>query len=287
MASVPRIRTRAGKVFSLAVHAARSLRRRRHLEDLAEISAVARALLAVIHDQFTVEERRTFAAIDAERAVLYARQDSFEWRVEDPVDPASLPAPVRQQVGRWARYSSVKPHWGRLLYALVREVRPATCIELGACFGISGLYIQAAQRHTGTGKFVTFEGSRERAEIARANYRRLGFDDTTIVIGDFDRHVVPTIADLGRVDLAFIDGNHRLEPTLRYDALIRRYAPPGAVIVHDDIRWSSEMSEAWHRVSSERGARAFDVFRIGIIELAAARETSDLFHAWLGLVHLR
>lgn len=287
MASAPRIRTRAGKIASLAVHAARSLRGRRQLEKLAPESAVARALLAVSRDQFTADERRTFAAIDAERAVLYARQDSFVWRVEDPVDPASLPAPVRQEVGRWARYSSVKPHWGRLLYALVREVRPATCLELGACFGISGLYIQAAQRHTGTGTFVTFEGSRERAEIARANYGRLGFNDATIVIGDFDRHLAPTLATLGEVGLAFIDGNHRLEPTLRYDALIRGHARSGAVLVHDDIRWSSEMIEAWHRVSADRGARAFDVFRLGIVELDDSLTVPELVYAWLGLAHLR
>lgn len=280
----PRVRSRVEKVASLAVHGVRAYRSRHQLEELAERSPVARALLAVAHDQFTAHEHRVFETIDRERARIYARTDAFEWRIEDPVDPSTLPAPVTQVVGTWARLSSVKPHWGRVLYALVREVRPATCVELGACFGISGLYIQAAQRHIGCGRFVTFEGSRERAAIARATYRALGFDTQRIVIGDFDRHLAPTLAALGAVELAFVDGNHRLTPTLRYDALLRAHASPGTVIVHDDIRWSAEMVQAWHQVSRLPGGRAFDVFRIGVIELGA---TAPPLEAWLGLSHLR
>ncbi len=280
----PRIRSRVGKIASLAVHGVRAYRLRHELEALSGSSAVARALLAVAHDRFTAGERRVFADIDRERARIYARKDAFEWRVEDPVDPSTLPAPVLQIVGTWARLSSVKPHWGRLLYALVREVRPAICLELGACFGISGLYIQAALREVGHGRFVTFEGSRERAAIAQATYRTLGFDDQRIVVGDFDRHLQPTLAELGTVELSFVDGNHRLRPTLRYDGLLRTHASAGSVIVHDDIRWSDEMVEAWQQVSHLPGGRAFDVFRIGVIELGT---TAPPLEAWLGLSHLR
>lgn len=280
----PRIRSRIEKVAGLALHGARAFRRRHELEAVAERSPVARALLAVTHDRFTAGERAVFAEIDRQRAQIYARTDAFEWRIEDPVDASTLPAPVRQVVGVWAKLSSVKPHWGRLLYALVREVRPEVCLELGACFGISGLYIQAAQRHVGRGRFVTFEGSRERAEIARATYRALGFSEQTLVVGDFDRHLEPTLAALGTVDLSFVDGNHRHGPTLRYDALLRRHGRPGSVIVHDDIRWSGEMIDAWRQVSQLPGARAFDVFRIGMIELGS---TAPVLEAWLGLSHLR
>jgi len=285
-----RVRSRLEKVASLALHGARALRARRQLDQLAERSPVARALVALARDQFTAEERRVLATIERERARLFARQDEIEWRIEDPLDPATAPAAMRQVVGPGARLSSVKPHWGRLLYTLVREVRPKVCVELGACFGMSGMYIQAAQRHAGAGTFVTFEGSSARAEIARGMYRQLGFEGSTVVVGDFDRTLAPKIAELGRVDLAFIDGNHRLEPTVRYDALIRGSSTEGGVIVHDDIRWSAEMVEAWRQVVAKPGARAaFDVFRIGIIELGTAADTAPppIVPAWLGLSHLR
>jgi predicted O-methyltransferase YrrM len=182
----------------------------------------------------------------------------------------------------------VKRRWGLLLYVLAREVAPKICIELGTCFGLSGLYMLAAQRHAGGGRFVTFEGSRARAEIARRMYRDLGFDDVTIVVGDFDRTVAPTLAKMGHIDLAFIDGNHRLEPTLRYDALVREHGAAGTVIVQDDIRWSAEMIEAWRQVRARGGARIFDAFRVGIVELdSVGAQPSSTVDAWLGWSHLR
>ena len=265
-----RVRSRLEKVASLAIHRVLALCRRRELEQLVETSSVARALVALARNQFTVEERRVLASIERERAALFARQDEIEWRIEYPMAWANALAPVRQVVGPAARLSSINAHWGKFLYTLVREVRPKVCIELGAGFGMSGSYIQAAQRHVGTGAFVTFEGSQARSEIARHTYLRLGFDAKAIIVGHFDRTLAPAFTELGLIDTAFVDGNHLLEPTVRYDALIRAFSRAGSVVVHDDIRWSREMAQAWHTVVAAPGAtQAFDLFRLGVIELGS------------------
>jgi predicted O-methyltransferase YrrM len=191
-------------------------------------------------------------------------------------------------VGDRARNSSVKPHWGAFLYAMTREVKPAVCIELGSCFGVSGLYIQAGLREAGGGQLVTFEGCRAMAEIACENYRSLGMEAFTSVVGDFDRQLAPAVEKLPAVDLAFVDGNHTFEPTVRYDALIRSRSHAGGVIVHDDIRWSMDMEKAWRTVRNQPGARfSFDAFRFGMIELGSPEQVPVQLSAWFGLSHLR
>jgi predicted O-methyltransferase YrrM len=287
MRPMARIRSRFEKTLELALHVARAVADRRELARLAETSPTARALLAVAYRRFTSEERRTFAAIERVRAQLYDRRDDYVWSVENPVNPASVPAAETQIVGEWARKSSTRPHWGRLLYALVREIRPETCLELGACFGMSGQYILAAMRHVGRGKLQTMEGSRRRAEIAAEAFRALGHENFDIEVGDFDRTLEPLLERTGVIDLAFIDGNHRQEATTRYDAMVRSRMQPGGFLVHDDIRWSGEMAAAWAEIAARPARIIFDVFRMGVVELGASDRHVAPIPAWLGLDQLR
>jgi predicted O-methyltransferase YrrM len=71
---------------------------------------------------------------------------------------------------------------------------------------------------------------------------------------------------MSRIDLAFIDGNHRKEPTLRYFETILPKTHEGSCIVFDDIHWSSEMEEAWELIrKDERVKLSIDLFFIGIV----------------------
>ncbi len=276
------MRSRLGKVPQLVGHALKS--RRRRLQELAGISPVARALIAAVADQFSPAERAVFSEIEAIRDQLYRRRDTFVWEIETPNGRAhERTGTDHQVVGARAATSSVKPHWGRLLYAIAREVQPAICVELGSCMGISGLYIQAGMPRGG--QFVTFEGCKAMAEIASDNYRALGFDSFSMHVGHFDRTFAPAIASLPPIDLAFIDGNHMRKPTEHYDSLVREHASDGCVIIHDDIRWSPGMWSAWRTVGARPARQVFDIFRFGITEVGQARV--EPVPVWLGLSHLR
>ena len=285
MKPMPRIRRRIQKTVAFALHATRSIASRRKLDEFTASSPTVRALLAAADDRFSSDERRAFAVIEREREKLYARRDDYMWSIENAADPRSAPPPERHIVGDSAQKASTKPHWGRFLYALVREIKPDMCLELGCCFGMSGQYILAAMRHVGRGKLLTMEGSRARAEISAERFRALGHENFEIEIGDFDRTLAPFIEKAGRIDLTFVDGNHRREPTVRYDALVRRHMHAGGVIVHDDIRWSSEMEDAWAEIAARPARLVFDVFRMGLVELGDGRKESVC--AWLGLDQLR
>ncbi len=287
MSAFPRVKARSGKIVSLAIHAAESIASGRRLRELAPVSPVARALLAVIDDAWDSQERAAFARIESTRADLYRRADEIFWEIENPLDPKTVYPSGHQVVGIEAKKCSVKPHWGQILYALVREARPHTVLELGTCFGISGLFIQAALARNGAGRLVTMEGSRARAEIAQGLYRSHGFADAHIEVGDFNRTLRPLLERSPEIDLAFIDGNHQKAPTLEYDSDIRAHASADAVLVHDDIRWNEDMLEAWRAIERRPASRVFDIFRIGAIELSAPQPNPQVIRAWLGLSHVR
>src|SRR2546430_379368 len=77
------------------------------------------------------------------------------------------------------------------------------------------------------------------------------------------------LEDLGagsRVDLAFIDGNHRKEPTLKYFNEILTKTTESSILIFDDIHWSREMEEAWQNIKAHPSVTlSIDLFFIGII----------------------
>jgi predicted O-methyltransferase YrrM len=101
-------------------------------------------------------------------------------------------------------YIPVTPEAGRLLYALVRAIRPATVVEFGMSFGISAIHLAAAVRDNGSGRVVTTELSETKIAAAKKTFAETGLDDAiTILEGD----ALDTLADLdGPVDFVLLDG---------------------------------------------------------------------------------
>jgi len=66
--------------------------------------------------------------------------------------------------------------------------------------------------------------------------------------------------------LAFIDGNHRREPTIRYFEQILPFCHNNTILVFDDIHWSAEMEEAWNHIKKvEKVTLSVDLFFKGIV----------------------
>lgn len=128
----------------------------------------------------------------------------------------------------------------RVLHALVKEFQPQTVLELGTNVGISSSYLAAAG-----GKVTTLEASKYRLDHARKLHSDLGLKNVEYVQGEFADTLADAVRRLAPVDLAFIDGHHKYEPTIRYFEAIREGASPDCVFVFDDIRHSPEMERAW------------------------------------------
>ena len=69
-----------------------------------------------------------------------------------------------------------------------------------------------------------------------------------------------------KIDFAFIDANHRFEPTLSYVDLIMKKIHANSILVLDDIHYSSEMERAWRALQEhERVYTTIDLYRCGLI----------------------
>jgi predicted O-methyltransferase YrrM len=74
------------------------------------------------------------------------------------------------------------------------------------------------------------------------------------------------LSHLSAVDMAFIDGNHRYEPTLRYFNMLMTKAQEYTILIFDDIYWSPEMTDAWQAIKSDpRVSLTIDIYRFGIV----------------------
>jgi predicted O-methyltransferase YrrM len=164
-----------------------------------------------------------------------------------------------------ARRAAKPPRLGQLLFRVARHYRPGTIVELGTSLGLSTAYLAAGAPDA---KVWTIEGSAAIAKAAADNLRGLGLDNVEVATGNFDDLLDPGLDRIGPVDLAFVDGNHRREPTLRYfDALIR-HCGRSAALIFDDIHWSLEMEQAWESIRKDpRVYLTIDLFFIGFVFL--------------------
>jgi predicted O-methyltransferase YrrM len=128
-------------------------------------------------------------------------------------------------------YIPISADAGRLLYALVRAIRPQTVVEFGTSFGISTIYLAAAVADNGTGHVYTTELSSKKIAAAQANLKEAGIaEPVTILEGD----ALHTLADVaGPVGFVLLDGWKDLcLPVLR---LLEPRLASGALVAADDI----------------------------------------------------
>lgn len=186
----------------------------------------------------TPEERLWTGRIEGMRSVVQKSKELVPDKATEP-----------RTVGEIARRASQAPSSATLLFTVVRALRPLRCVELGTCVGVSTAYQAAALALNGAGELVTLEGYATLARVATANLLHLGLDDRVEVQQGKFNALLDDVLGQAPVDYAFIDGNHRESATLDYHRRFLAVARDQAVLVFDDIAWSSGMERAWHRIS--------------------------------------
>lgn len=160
--------------------------------------------------------------------------------------------------------NAVKPKkFGQLLYRIVKYYKPATILELGTSLGITTSYLATANPG---GRITTMEGAKEIASVSRRNFDSLGISNITLIEGNFDKELAAMVHGLPTIDFCFLDGNHRLKPTIQYFETILSKTTNFSIIVLDDIHWSHEMEQAWKYCQDHASVTlSIDLFFIGIL----------------------
>jgi predicted O-methyltransferase YrrM len=155
------------------------------------------------------------------------------------------------------------PKYAQVLYRLVKHYQPKTIIELGTSLGITTAYLSKANP---AATITTIEGSDSVATIASQNFQKLNCSNIKLVTGNFDTVLPSVIHHLSSIDLAYIDGNHRYEPTMNYFFQFLPKTHAGSILVFDDIHWSQEMEKAWEEIKLDPSVQyTVDIFFLGFV----------------------
>ncbi|MBE7559106.1 class I SAM-dependent methyltransferase [bacterium] len=127
------------------------------------------------------------------------------------------------------RMQSVPMDDGRFLRLLAEFAGAQHVVEIGTSQGVSAIWFCLALRNTG-GKLTTFEINPDRAELARANFKRAGVEElVSLVLGDAHEKVLEITES---VDLLFLDAD---KPGYRdyLEKLFPKLRPGGLVVAHN------------------------------------------------------
>lgn len=137
---------------------------------------------------------------------------------------------VLEDIDRNQRYLNIDRDDGRLLRIHVQSMNAKNVVELGTSTGYSTLWMALGLKATG-GRITTYEIDRERADAARANFKRAALDDRiTLVLGDAH---VELKKQQGPIDIVFIDADK--DGYILYLKALLPLVRPGGLIIADNM----------------------------------------------------
>lgn len=202
-----------------------------------------------------------YSAIEKQRQTLLQNDEVIE--VEDFGAGSSI-LKSNKRVIKDIAASSLKPKkFAQLLFRIVQYYKPATVLELGTSLGITTSYLAKGNENV---IINTCEGSSAIAAVAKNNFTALQIKNVCITEGDFAKTLSPLLNEIGTIDFAFVDGNHRKEPTLGYFNQLLHHSTSSIMLIFDDIHWSEEMETAWEQIKNHPSVTlSIDLFFIGLV----------------------
>jgi predicted O-methyltransferase YrrM len=169
----------------------------------------------------------------------------------------------KRKVSEIATSSLKQKKFAQLLFRMVNHYQPKNVLELGTSLGVTTAYLASANTKT---PIITMEGAKAVASIAKKNFESLRLENINVVEGNFDNTLKPVLEKLHEIDFAFIDGNHRKEPTINYYKQLLPFINEHSILIFDDVHWSKEMEEAWEYIKANDAVTlSIDLFFIGIV----------------------
>jgi predicted O-methyltransferase YrrM len=238
--------------------------------------ALRAALSSSLLGRIPPEEREWSARIEAYRRELRASTAELTTPMLEPVE--DLPSHGHEldvdlqrisRVREDADLISIPRLWGVLLMRLVRQLAPASCLELGTGFGMSTLYQAAALELNGRGRLVTVDAAESRARMAMQTAADLKLDRVEFRVGRIRDLLEDELRRAQPIDFGYVDANHTEAATIHYLESFLPHLASTAVLAFDDIPWTPEMRRAWRRIAAdERVTAAVGVRRIGVCVIA-------------------
>lgn len=232
------------------------------------VKLLGEALKEAVQNKITPDEKNWIDKIERLRRELNASQKSMtvvDYNYSISNKTSENDRVEHTTVGEVCSGGSMPFFWSFILFKLIRKLKPTTCLELGTCLGISASFQAAALKLNGCGTIQTMEGIQSIASLAEENFKTLNLDNINVISGRFQDTLNEVLNTAGKIDCAFIDGHHEEKATLDYFSQIMPFLSEKALVVFDDISWSSGMKKAWAKISSDKRVKiTMDLHQIGL-----------------------
>jgi predicted O-methyltransferase YrrM len=211
-----------------------------------------------------LNDRRTFYAYqELEKLRHDLLADQTVLTIEDFGAGSAITKSNQRSVSDIARSALKAKKYGQLMFRMVDYYKANTIVELGTSLGITTGYLASGNLK---GQVYTFEGARQVAEVAKQNFKQLSLENIALIEGNFDYTLKLFLTKIDKVDFAFIDGNHRKEPTIEYFEQLLSKASENSIFVFDDVHWSEGMEAAWTYIKQHSSVTlTIDLFFIGLV----------------------
>lgn len=221
-----------------------------------------------IHSPFMFQFVRSCLAPKPNKTYVQI-EDEIQQEIKNfPVLPSGIDAGAGQNTGKpikpvfFYQNSSVRGKWGMLLYRIVQEYRPKNILELGTGIGVSACIMHKANAQA---HITSLEGNETMAKHARMLWQKTG-SSINLIEGTFQHSLPAVLPQMKAIDLIYIDGNHRKQPTYEYIQQILPYTHNRSIWILDDINWSEEMQELWNQViKMPQFTASVNLYRMGIL----------------------
>ena len=184
--------------------------------------------------------------------------------IEDLGAGSRIHSSNQKSIANLARTALKPKKYAQLLFRLVKHYQPKNIVELGTSLGITTAYMSKANPEA---SIISIEGSKNIFQLANENFKKLNCNNIQSLQGNFDEFLPTLIPSFtSPVSLAYIDGNHRYEPTLRYFKEFLKKTNEDTIMIFDDIHWSKEMEKAWEEIKRDPAVQySIDIFFMGFV----------------------
>jgi predicted O-methyltransferase YrrM len=183
-----------------------------------------------------------------------------------PIQRAGIGAsakPKQEQIADIAARILSTQHWCEAFYRIANFAKPDCIVELGTGLGLSTLYWAKAAPHA---QIHTFEGDVVLADLNKVLFKNEHAMNITLHQGFFNDTLPRFLEGKPSIDIAFIDGDHTYEATLKNFNLLLPFFHENSIVIFDDIQWSRGMERAWNEIKSMNEVwQSIDFFRLGMV----------------------
>jgi len=153
--------------------------------------------------------------------------------------------------------------YGQLLFRIANYFKVRNVLELGTSLGVTTAYLATSSTEI---RCVSLEGCPQIAAVAKENLQKFGLENVEIIVGNIDITLDKVLAQLDKLDLIFLDANHKYDSVLSYFNLCLSRIHNDSIMIVDDIYWSKDMENAWTVIKNHPQVMStIDLFELGVV----------------------